>query len=95
MRTALGPAYPPILGIVPGALRRDLDRSRAVLTAEQYPQRRQLRALGQHECHQVVVCEVAAVPRSGLLHGVAGTGRRRAGTRWQPRIPARRAGIRR
>jgi hypothetical protein len=93
MRTALGPADPPILGIVPGALRRDLDRSVAVPTAEPSPQRRHQRALGQHECHQVVGCEVEAAPRSGLLHGVARMDQRRAAARWPPRIPARRAGI--
>ena len=93
MRTALGPADPPIPGIVPGALQRDLDRPRAVPAAGPYPQRRQQRALGQHECPQVVVGEVAAVPRSGPLHGVAGTDRCRAGTRWRPAIPARRTRI--
>ncbi|WP_229841132.1 hemerythrin domain-containing protein [Streptomyces brasiliensis] len=36
------------MGIVHGALRRDLDRVRAVLTSEPYPQPGQRRALGEH-----------------------------------------------
>ena len=95
MRAAVGPADPPVRGIVPGALRRDADRSGAVPAAEPCPRRRQQRALGQHEYDQVVVCEVTAVPRSLVLNGVAGTDRCRAGTRWQPATRARRAGSRR
>ncbi|WP_285704944.1 hemerythrin domain-containing protein [Microtetraspora sp. NBRC 16547] len=36
------------MGIVHGALRRDLDRSHAALTTKPYPQGRQRRALGEH-----------------------------------------------
>jgi hypothetical protein len=93
MRTALGPADLRVLGIVPATPDRDLDRRRALLAAEPDWQRRPWRALGEHEGDQVVVCEVAAVPRSGLPHGVARTDRPGAAARWQPRIPARRAGI--
>jgi len=93
MRTALGPADLRILGIVPATPRRDLDHPRVVLAAEPYRQRRPWRALSEHERDQVVVCEVAAVPGSDLLHGVAWTDRPGAAARWQPDIPARRAGI--
>ena len=95
MSTALGPADPAILGIAPGALQRDLDRSGAVLTARPSPQHRPWCLLGEHKGDQVTVCEVAAVPRSGLVHGAGGTDRGRAAARWQPGISARRAGIRR
>jgi hypothetical protein len=37
-----------MMGIVHGALRRDLERTRAVLSCEPYPQRRQGRAVGEH-----------------------------------------------
>jgi len=95
MSTALGPAILGILGIAPGALQRDLDRSGAVLTAQPSPQHRPWRSLGEHKGDQVTVCEVAAVPRSGLLHGAGGTDRGRAAARWQPALSARRAAIRR
>ena len=95
MSTALGPAILGILGITPGALQRDLDRSGAVLTAQPSPQHRPWRSLGEHKGDQVTVCEVAAVPRSGLLHGAGGTDRGRAAARWQPALSVRRAAIRR
>jgi hypothetical protein len=37
-----------MMGIVHGALRRDLDRVRAVLTSEPYPEHERRRALGEH-----------------------------------------------
>jgi hypothetical protein len=37
-----------MMGIVHGAVRRDLLRTRDALTAEPYPQRRQRQALGEH-----------------------------------------------
>ncbi|MET8788084.1 hemerythrin domain-containing protein [Streptomyces sp. NPDC049097] len=37
-----------MMGIVHGALCRDLDRARTVLTAEPYPEQRRARALGEH-----------------------------------------------
>ncbi|MGE5288285.1 MAG: hemerythrin domain-containing protein [Micromonosporaceae bacterium] len=48
MRTASEPADTRMMGIVHGALRRDLVRTRAALTTEPYPQGRQRRALGEH-----------------------------------------------
>ena len=48
MATAQGPADTRMMGIVHGALRRDLLRTRAALTAEPYPQGRRRRALGEH-----------------------------------------------
>ncbi|GII57363.1 hypothetical protein Pth03_57520 [Planotetraspora thailandica] len=43
-----GPADTRIMGVVHGALRRDLDRTRAALTSEPHPVGRQRRALGEH-----------------------------------------------
>ncbi|GAA1288488.1 hypothetical protein GCM10009658_36240 [Planotetraspora silvatica] len=43
-----GPADTRIMGIVHGALRRDLDRTRTALTSEPHPLGRQRRALGEH-----------------------------------------------
>ncbi len=48
MRNALEPADTRMMGIVHGALRRDLLRTRAALTAEPFPRGRQRRALGGH-----------------------------------------------
>lgn len=48
MRTAQVPADTRMMGIVHGALRRDLLRTREVLTSEPYPERRQRRAIGDH-----------------------------------------------
>jgi hypothetical protein len=48
MRTAQGPADTRMMGIVHGALRRDLLRTRAALTGEPFPEGRQRRALGEH-----------------------------------------------
>src|SRR5689334_10567271 len=48
MATAPEPADTRMMGIVHGALRRDLLRTRAALTAEPYPQGRQRRAIGEH-----------------------------------------------
>jgi hypothetical protein len=48
MTTEAEPADTRMMGIVHGALRRDLLRTRAALTAEPYPQGRQRRALGEH-----------------------------------------------
>ena len=48
MKTALEPADTRMMGIVHGALRRDLLRTRAAVTAEPHPQGRQRRALGEH-----------------------------------------------
>ena len=48
MRTSLEPADTRINGVVHGALRRDLVRTRATLITEPYPQGRQRRALGEH-----------------------------------------------
>jgi hypothetical protein len=48
MRTARGPADTRMMGIVHGALRRDLLRTRDALTSEPYPRGRQRRALGEH-----------------------------------------------
>jgi hypothetical protein len=92
MTTALGPRG---LGIVPGALRCDLDRSAAVLAAQPFPQRRLWRWLGEHKGGQVGGCGAAAVPRSGRPHGARWAGRHRAAAWWRPGIPARRPGIRR
>ncbi|MFJ2032832.1 hemerythrin domain-containing protein [Streptosporangium sp. NPDC087985] len=44
------------------------------------------------EGYQVVVRQVPAVPRFILLHGFARSYRRQAAARWQPKVPARRAG---
>lgn len=48
MRIAQGPADTRMMGIVHGALRRDLLRTRAALTGEPFPRGRQRRALGEH-----------------------------------------------
>jgi hypothetical protein len=48
MREKLAPADTRMMGIVHDALRRDLERARAVLTVEPYPRGRQRRALGEH-----------------------------------------------
>ncbi len=48
MRTAWEPADTRMMGIVHGALRRDLLRTRTALTTEPYPAGRQRRALGDH-----------------------------------------------
>jgi Hemerythrin HHE cation binding domain len=48
MRTVEGPADTRMMGIVHGALRRDLLRTRAALTTPPYPQGRRRRALGEH-----------------------------------------------
>lgn len=48
MGTGSAQADTRMMGIVHGALCRDLDRTRAVLTTKPYPQRRQRRALGEH-----------------------------------------------
>lgn len=48
MRNALEPADTRMMGIVHGALCRDLLRTRAALTAEPFPRGRQRRALGGH-----------------------------------------------
>jgi len=48
MGTASEPADTRMMGIVHGALRRDLLRTRAAVTAEPHPQGRQRRALGEH-----------------------------------------------
>jgi hypothetical protein len=48
MTTSLEPADTRMMGIVHGALRRDLLRMHDALTAEPYPQGRQRRALGEH-----------------------------------------------
>ena len=48
MRTVLEPADVRINGVVHGALRRDLLRTRATLSTQPYPQGRQRRALGEH-----------------------------------------------
>jgi hemerythrin-like domain-containing protein len=47
-KTAQGPADTRMMGIVHGALRRDLQRTRDALTSEPYPRGRQRRALGEH-----------------------------------------------
>ncbi|GAA4227572.1 hypothetical protein FHR32_001553 [Streptosporangium album] len=44
------------------------------------------------EGYQVVIRQVPAVPRFILLHGFARSYRRQAAARWQPKVPARRAG---
>jgi hypothetical protein len=46
------------------------------------------------EGYQIVVHTVPAVPRFILLHGFARAYRRRARARWQPDVPAQRAGAR-
>ena len=48
MTTEAEPADTRMMGIVHGALRRDLLRTRDALTAEPYPQGRRRRALGEH-----------------------------------------------
>jgi Hemerythrin HHE cation binding domain len=48
MTTETEPADTRMMGIVHGALRRDLLRTRDALTSEPYPQGRQRRALGEH-----------------------------------------------
>ena len=48
MSTGPQPADTAMMGIVHGALRRDLVRTRATVTAEPHPQGRQRRALGEH-----------------------------------------------
>ena len=47
-KTAQGPADTRMMGIVHGALRRDLLRTSDALTSEPYPRGRQRRALGEH-----------------------------------------------
>ncbi|MFE0626109.1 hemerythrin domain-containing protein [Streptomyces sp. NPDC058864] len=48
MGTGSAPADTRMMGIVHGALRRDLERTRTVLSAEPHPGRRQGSALGRH-----------------------------------------------
>lgn len=48
MRKGSEPADTRMMGIVHGALRRDLERARAELTTAPYPSGRQRRAIGQH-----------------------------------------------
>jgi len=48
MTTVTQPADTRMMGIVHGALRRDLLRTRAAVTTEPYPRGRQRRALGEH-----------------------------------------------
>ncbi|MGP3937445.1 hemerythrin domain-containing protein [Nonomuraea sp. KM88] len=48
MRANTAQANTRMMGIVHSALQRDLERARAVLTAEPYPRGRQRRALGEH-----------------------------------------------
>ena len=48
MNNATGPADTRMMGIVHGALRRDLLRARDALATEPYPENRQRRALGEH-----------------------------------------------
>jgi Hemerythrin HHE cation binding domain len=48
MRTAQGPADTRMMGIVHGALRRDLLRTRDALATPPYPQGRRRRVLGEH-----------------------------------------------
>ena len=80
MATAPEPADTRMMGIVHGALRRDLLRTRDAAVTEPYPRGRQRRALGEH-----VVW---------LMHGFARAYRRRARARWQPDSAARRAVVR-
>ncbi|TFV33499.1 hypothetical protein E4K10_35440 [Streptomyces sp. T1317-0309] len=76
-----------MMGIVHGALCRDLDRARTVLTAEPYPEHPRARALGEHV---VWLMEVLHAHHTGEDEGLwplvrERTRRRcRSWTRWTP-----------